>query len=499
MILNDTPAIFQDNFNTKNPGIPSRTGDLDPNVWGVSRATGEVNFGQGQYNNWASTLLQKCDGTTLRVLPPNDIIICNGQLRQASNDNLSGIFDLGTVTVLAMYPKQPFDFEGRTGTVAFDISNDTNGPHAVWPEFWVTNLPVPTPFNHFDSWQALPQHGFGIRFAAGCAPNDLGMCPNTNNLDKKRWTVDSAVVVRNYVMDDTNGLGGVRTNMKVKQLDCVIASPGPNGPLNHVELRISQNQIDVYATDAGVAPTPATLKHIAVVTDANLSFTRGLIWLQDVHYNADKGVAPSQREHTFTWDNVEFDGPFTYRDFSYDALDNNSPGPNGSVNLGKLSYKSQISSWDVLNMPSNPKAAAVRVLFNFWHGDKISNINITVNGHPHTWAWPYPDSNVGTWRTNAITIPLSDLVVGTNVVTVSTPDAAIVVANVNIVLVDVPGGVPVMPGSNNAYPTGNPVPPPPPPPPPPTKLNCTVALTPFTFVASPGQQNISVSGTVNCK
>ena len=34
---------------------------------------------------------------------------------------------------------------------------------------------------------------------------------------------------------------------------------------------------------------PSTLKHIAVVTNANLSFTRGLIWLQDVHYNADKG------------------------------------------------------------------------------------------------------------------------------------------------------------------------------------------------------------------
>jgi hypothetical protein len=29
-----------------------------------------------------------------------------------------------------------------------------------------------------------------------------------------------------------------------------------------------------------------------------------------------------------------------------------------------------------------------------------------------------------------------------------------VTSNVNIVLVDVPGGVPVLPGSNNAYPAG---------------------------------------------
>ena len=46
-------VIFCDTFDTKNPGIPSRTGDLDPNVWGVSRATGNVNFGQGMYNGWA--------------------------------------------------------------------------------------------------------------------------------------------------------------------------------------------------------------------------------------------------------------------------------------------------------------------------------------------------------------------------------------------------------------------------------------------------------------
>ena len=38
---------FCETFDTKNPGIPSRTGDLDPNVWGVSRATGNTNFGPG--------------------------------------------------------------------------------------------------------------------------------------------------------------------------------------------------------------------------------------------------------------------------------------------------------------------------------------------------------------------------------------------------------------------------------------------------------------------
>ena len=38
----------------------------------------------------------------------------------------------------------------------------------------------------------------------------------------------------------------------------------------------------------------------------------------------------------------------------------------GSSNLGKFSVANQTASWNVLNMPANPKAASVRVLFNFF-------------------------------------------------------------------------------------------------------------------------------------
>jgi hypothetical protein len=56
-----------------------------------------------------------------------------------------------------------------------------------------------------------------------------------------------------------------------------------------------------------------------------------------------------------------------------------------------------------------------------------------------------------TWRTYAVTIPLTDLVAGTNVVQLGANTDQLF-TNVNIVLVDVPGGVPVLPGSNNTYP-----------------------------------------------
>jgi hypothetical protein len=457
MQLGSTPAIFCDTFDAPaGLGNGNRAGDLNGNVWGVSRAIGGgVNFGQRQYNQWNATQIDKCDGTTPTVIAPNDIIICNGQLREASNDNNSLQFEDGDVTSLAMYPKQPFDFAGRTGTISFDVSNDTNGIHSAWPEFWMSDLPVPDPFNHFDSWQSLPANGFGIRMAANADPGQLGICPNRNNLSKYRWTVDSAAVIRGYVLDDENPPGfGKRTAMTVQTIDCVVMSSGP-GNMNHVEIRVSQNEIDVYATDAGVSPTATSLRLIAKIVNANLSFTRGLIWLEDVHYNADKGdpLRPSQRQHTFSWDNVAFDGPFTYRDFSYDAPDNTAPGTNGSVNLGKFAAANQTTTWNVARVPANPQATAVRVLFNF--NEEINpnptTFNVIVNGHAHSVPWPYPDQIIHTWRTFAVTVPVTDLVAGTNVVQLGA-NAAEVFSNVNIVLVDVTAGMPVLPGSNDAYP-----------------------------------------------
>jgi hypothetical protein len=447
-------VTFCETFDNKNPGIASRTGDLDPNVWGVARASGDyVNLGQGQYNGWAAqTQLLTCNGTAT-VTAPNDIMICNGQLHEASNDNPSGVFLDGTVTTLAMYPKQPFDFAGRTGTISLDVANDTHGIHAAWPEIWMSDLPVPAPFNHFDSWEALPANGFGIGLVNQVVAGMQGECPNANNLNFSRWTVGSIAVIRNYVMEDIDPAEGTNFGtlsnppVTLTILDCVIASPDASGIMNHVEIRVNQTEIDVYATDAGVVASPTTLRKIAVITNANLTFTRGLVWLEDVHYNADKG--------TFVWDNLAFDGPFTDRDFAYDALDVLQVLPNAPwlVNLGKVSNANQTASWNVLGIPSNPQATAVRVLFNFINptGTNATAINVIVNGHTHSVPWPYPNQLAGSWRTFAVTIPITDLVAGTNVVQLGS-DQPMVSSNVDIVLGGVPGGVPVLPGSNNAYP-----------------------------------------------
>jgi hypothetical protein len=286
--------------------------------------------------------------------------------------------------------------------------------------------------------------------------------------------VDSAIVIRNYGFEDVTWAGlqdaqPAGTGMQVNILDCVTASTGPNGPLNHMEIRVAQNLLEVWASDAG----STALRKIATITNPNLSFSRGLVWIQDAHYNASKGACPPQYsgnpvcqdQHTFTWDNVAFDGPFTYRDFSYDALDNSNVADptTGYMDIAKTAPPNQLTTWNVLNMPANPQAAAVRVLFNWrtYFSNVPNNLIVKVNGHAHTVPYPYPANDspgfgVGAWRTYPLTIPITELVAGTNVVEIGsdTQNDSTMVANVSIVLVDVPGGVPVLPGSKNAYPAG---------------------------------------------
>jgi hypothetical protein len=462
-------VIFCEPFDVANSGTPSRTGGLDPNVWGVSRtAGGAANLGQGQYNVWPPTTLIGCTATTT-VVDPNDVSVCNSQLREALNDNVTGVFDAGTVAVLTMYPKQPFNFAGRTGTVSFDVSNDTQGGHSAWPEFWMTDLPVPAPFTFQGGWLSLPANGFAVRFEAEAMPGDAGLCPNSNNISVARWTVGSALAVRNYVLEENNLVDqanfGTASNppLTVNILDCVIAPAYASGVMNHVEIRVTATEIDVYATDAGVAPSPTTLRKIASITNANLSLTQGLVWLEDAHYNADKETlafpgSPDEKEHTFVWDNLAFDGPFPGRDFTYDALDALTPYTQdnvlpGTVNLGQASNANQTASWNVLNVPANPQGAAARVLFSFnpQGSTNPTVINVIVNGNAHSIPWPYPDQATNTWRTLAVEINLTDLVAGTNVVQIGS-DQPMVSANVNIQLAGVPGAVPVLPGNSRVYP-----------------------------------------------
>lgn len=442
-----------------------RSGQLDGVLWGVSRMGGQFNWGTPGGVPRAN--LDFC-GTNKYVKANEEIQICNGRMVEATNDNPELKWDAGGVTALTMYPKQPFDFAGRVGTVAFDVTNDSAGTHAAWPEFWLTDMPVPNPFAHFGSLQSLPQNGLAIRFAATVSPGQYGMCPNGNNLDKWRWGVDSAAVMRDWKMEDIgaghegDGPGGplnpdaqsaYQTGMIVTMLDCVIApdyTQGANAAMNHIEIKIAQNRIDVYATDAGKT---SPLKHIAKIENANLTFTRGFIWIEDVHYNADKattedpGARPSQRDHTFAWDNIAFDGPILARDFSYDVLDSmvvaDQPWLPNTDYIGWQQFPAP-ETLTILNSVPIPNQATINaatntfLLFNFWQTEATTTFEYYINGTRNTYPWPYPDKQTYTNRTIAVPIPKSQLKPGANTVAIRS-DKGLIYYNVSINLAGAAG------------------------------------------------------------
>ncbi len=391
-----TTVAFCEDFSVAHPtpATTARTGDLDPTLWGVSRTGTAVNAGQGQYNNFFQATLVGC-GAAQTVTPPRDVRVCSGRLQDAINDGEGQ-------TTLAMYPKQPFDFANRTGTVVFDVSADSDGPHAAWPEFWITDQPVPAPKGELTTQFPYARNSFGFMVAADFCPAG-------------QTSVYQMMATRNYAF----------ALIPFTSTGCVTKG-SPTGGLNHFEVRVSQTRVEVWASDAG----SSAVKQIAVAASPNLSFTRGVVWIEDIHYNADK--FSNQRNHDFGWDNVGFDGPAPYRDLTFDVPDANVAAGGGAVRLGYPLSSSPLNvSVQGVHWLQTPTTALV--LFNWW-AQVTSVPTVRVNGGPpHTLVWPFDPTTFG-WRTIAIPVPFSEVHSGTNTLSFTSSDST-AISNINVGLI----------------------------------------------------------------
>jgi hypothetical protein len=269
---------------------------------------------------------------------------------------------------VALYPKQPFDIAGRTGTVVFDISADSQGPHAAWPEFWWTDQPVPAPSTGVTGISSFARNSLGVSFALPCSDGKVG--------------VDLIKVTRSYAASELSHSTGA----------CVTKG-SVTGALNHFELRVSQSRVEVWGTDAG----STTLKLMATATDANLTMTRGLIWLENVHYNGCK--FDTQCDHPFAFDNVGFDGPKPYRDLSFDVPDNTSPD---GLGYAVSSTKNAVLQTVPVYRKQTPTGGLVT--FNWWSAEAAVP-SVRLNGGPwHDTAWPF-DGTKYEWRTIGVSVP----------------------------------------------------------------------------------------------
>ncbi|MGE4133367.1 MAG: hypothetical protein AB7F86_17115 [Bdellovibrionales bacterium] len=318
MRTNSSDVAFCETFDQPSSAV-GRGGQLDSAVWTVSR-TGMSNQGQGQLNLWDKSSIDACGVAQPAEPDGSDFVVCNGQLRESTFDN-------GAMTILTLSPNQIFDFTGRTGSLSFDVTNDTKA--GVWPELWISDQYIP---GQHSMWtpEARAKNAVGLRFAGAFEPNSGAQAPGCVNDGHSRWIIDSIHLIRNYAAEEVTWMD---QNLKLTTLGCVIASDGPNGKMNHIEVRVSQDLMEVWASDAG----SPDLKKIAVMQNLNLPFSRGYLTFGDYHNNPGTYGRPELANHTFAWDNIAFDGPSWPMDVVAGVLDNVVDMGSGQLSLGWLS------------------------------------------------------------------------------------------------------------------------------------------------------------------
>lgn len=408
-------AAFCETFDQPHNG-GTQTGDLDPMLWGVSRV---ADWNPGQVLNGFVVSHNPCNGGVGSPNPsgptapiPGDVRVCNGQMVESQNDG-------GAVTATDTYPKQPFSFTGRTGTVVFDVSDDTSGTHGAWPEFLITDEPVPAVH------RCISECNLG-RAGTPTAQNQIGfsMALSLPDAQGNQTGVDEFFGARGGVYFDlANNCSATITK-------------GSSAAMNHIEVSVSTTQIDVWGTDAG--GTALKLIGCAAI-NPGLSFSQGLVWLNDARYNARKAIEPgalgTQWDHAFVWDNLGFDGPKTYRDRGFDVPYANAPGGGNSQN-GDPEYANegyQLDTPKTFTLPGVVKgsATAAKVVLNVYTRNGTT-ITAQVNGHTivshPTPVGFHPDSF-------SIVVPLADVVDGTNTLKLTADDGSTAVANVTLILV----------------------------------------------------------------
>jgi hypothetical protein len=393
---------FCDTFQTKQPG--GRAGDLDETKWSFARATQATNPAAGLVNNYAPVAAEFCTTTQIR-LADNDSFICGQEFGEA-NHWMEAMNDQDSYVAQGARILQPFDFAGRTGSVVFDVDAKTAGSHSAWPEMWLTQDPQQLPHEDFPGTHLFPREGIQILMNADwCGPSGTA-----NAIRQINEYHDYVLYTHDFLYSPCFTTEGDMAN--------------------HFQVKISQTRIEVWA--ANKDGTNFSLRTAAAV---NLRFTRGYLSFQHAQYAADK--FNNMNPTTYHWHAIGFDGPVVATDRSYQVPDALAPAPNnpGSVNLG---YQTPTATFSLANV--NPTARQAWVTFNvYWYSAPLA-LTVTINGHPHLWADPDPNTvnHRYQWHFIAAQIPLTDLVAGTNTVQIANTgcaDNCPTVANIDLELV----------------------------------------------------------------
>jgi len=404
-----TPA-FCETFETAHPG--GRAGELDESVFGFARWGHQVQYSWERapahtygddYVFPATFCGEPFDG----VLPDQDVRTCDGVGVDGSvSGQLNETFDdQGATGVNSLRIRQPFDFAGRVGKIVWDVDakvNPLNTGHGWWMDVWLTADPTPLASADRDGIASFPRKGVGFTFAFGAD------CPEA--------TDDWQSALEGVTVTDDYQVASARPFWQLDQADARCFKVA-DARLNHFELRVSEDEAELWASDVG---DPTSLRLRTKTAGLGLTFSRGYVQLQHWANNAalDGHVTPSQ---TFRWDNVGFDGPVLATPRAYEVPDPGTPGQSGALRIGYLLGDGPLS----FPLRGVELSNATSASFNFMlDGGPGTKLEYAFNANPaHTFVYPETSGYSGGIHGFSAEVPLAELVPGDNILNVSLPGA----------------------------------------------------------------------------
>lgn len=352
--------------------------------------------------------------------------------------------------------QQPFDFAGRTGKIVFDVDAVPSGLGA-FVAVEITEDPVPAPaFQEFGNFEtgAIPRNGVMLKLIDDCQANS------------GKVRLGALLIYNNYLMTLIENPSFVVGNGQ-----CPLVKAGS---LNHFEIRLSQNHIDVYGSDYSSDGVSFPAARLIYSAEISVPFSRGYVRMAARNHatlkylNVPIGI--------FHWDNIGFDGPVISGIKMYEVADNTKIGTYQVYGTGPVMQLGYMLS-DGTNRPtaglydpdnivaplqiprvdltgSTKARITLNAFMGFWGpADATWGLKYRVNGSSGTWHThfltpeevkevngelgnPSPGSNQNVLL--SLDLPISELKNGTNTVEflpAGLPMAyAPVIANINLVL-----------------------------------------------------------------
>lgn len=278
----EQPA-FCDTFELGAAQARGRAGELDITKWsGVRGGPWSPPDLESGYSVGPALLPECRADLPATVLADQDALVCDPiaaiptrhMLMTAASQN----YGLTTYRI-----RQPFDFAGRTGTIKLDAELVNHGLGG-WPAIAISEDPSPAPSFDWEERGSGPRNGVEIEF-------NSGWCNTPNTLAVGLYTF------RDYV----------QTSLR-PSFDCETPhTTTARDQLNHVEIYLSQDRIEVWASEPSPDGREFPNFQLLFEADLELPFTRGYVSLIVRNHATMKywvGAAAHQR-----FDNVGFDGP----------------------------------------------------------------------------------------------------------------------------------------------------------------------------------------------